>query len=186
MTSSRKIEVLFEDHNPKKWCVPLKEDVFIAFTEKGNHVVAAQQVFGQGSLFNPLLFGKFFDPSDAFPIWEFDADVLLSSSTSASDSGDKRSVDWKQTDSHYVLTADLPEVGKNSIQVCVEGGKIVEICGQRMLQVKDSRVKDWRGSNWWEYGFVRRIELPENADWRNVEASVISDKLLEISIPKNS
>lgn len=81
----------------------------------------------------------------------------------------------------------VSEVGKNSIQVCAEKGKVVEICGQWMQQKQndDSRTKDWRSGNWWENGFVRRIELPENADWRNMEASVICDKHLEISIPKN-
>lgn len=104
MTSGcRKVEVSLEDHNPNKWCVPLKEDTFITFMEKGNP--AAHKIFGQGSLFSPLLFGKFFDPSDAFPLWEFEADVLLSN---VFDPDEKRTVDWQQTDAGYVLRAELP------------------------------------------------------------------------------
>ncbi len=30
--------------------------------------------------------------------------------------------------------------------------------------------RDWRAGRWWEHGFVRRVELPEDADWRKVEA----------------
>ncbi|XP_027171330.1 21.7 kDa class VI heat shock protein [Coffea eugenioides] len=179
MTSYKKIEVLLEDHSSQKWCLPLKEDVFTTFLEKGNPV--AHKIFGEGSLFSPLLFGKFFDPSDAFPLWEFDADVLLSNLYGSSE---KRTVDWFQTDADYVLKAELPESGKNSIQVCVEKGEVVEISGQ-WRQQQESRTKDWRGSNWWEHGYVRRIELPDDADWRNMEACVTDDRLLEIRVPKS-
>lgn len=77
------------------------------------------------------------------------------------------------------------EIGKSSIQVCIEDGKVLEISGQ-WKQHKDSRTKDWRASHWWEHGYVRRVELPENADWRNIEARVNNDTvlLLDIRIPK--
>ncbi|KAL3503428.1 hypothetical protein ACH5RR_037877 [Cinchona calisaya] len=179
MTSYKKIEVPFEDHNSQKWRLPLKEDVFIAFQEKENP--AAHKIFSEGSLFSPLLFGKFFDPSDAFPLWEFDADVLLSNICSQSE---KRTVDWFQTEFEYVLKAELPEVGKNGIQVCIEKGEVVEISGQWRQQTESS-TKDWRGGHWWEHGYVRRIELPKDADSRNMEACINSEKHLEIKITKS-
>lgn len=178
MTSCIKLEVHTDDHTPHKWCVALGEDVFKRFLSQGNPAV--HKVFGDGSLFSPLLFGKFFDPSDAFPLWEFESDVLLSHLRSTGQS----SVDWLQTDQAYVLKAELPGVGKNQVQVSVENGKIVEISGQWKEQ-RDPRTKDWRSGHWWEYGYVRRLELPEDADWKKTEVYLSSDVLLEIRIPKN-
>ncbi|KAL2476230.1 21.7 kDa class VI heat shock protein [Abeliophyllum distichum] len=179
MTSCRQLEIQFEDQNPQKWCHPLKEEAFAAFMRKENPTV--HKVFDERSLFSPLLFGKFFDPSDAFPLWEFESDVLLSNLHSSG----QRSVDWSQTDADYVLKAELPGIGlgNNTIQVCIEGGKVLEISGQ-WRQHKDPKKQDWRSSHWWEHGYVRRLELPENSDWRKLEANVKNDVLLEIRIPK--
>lgn len=102
MTTSRQIEVITVDHTPQKWSVSLSDDVFRTFFSQGNPVV--HKVFGEGSMFSPLLFGKFFDPSDAFPLWEFESDILLSSLRSSG----KTSVDWFQTDDAYVVKAELP------------------------------------------------------------------------------
>lgn len=108
MTSQKELEVRFEDHDhdydqknkKSKWCIPLKEDAFVTFMEKGYSTV--KKIFGEGSFFSPLLFGKFFDPSDAFPLWEFESDVLLSNNSSR-----KSMVDWSQTDTDYVLKAEV-------------------------------------------------------------------------------
>ncbi|XP_057790686.1 21.7 kDa class VI heat shock protein isoform X2 [Salvia miltiorrhiza] len=153
--SSKQIEIQFDDATPQKWCQPLKEDVFAALTSKPMHRL--------GSVFSPLLFGKFFDPSDAFPLWEFQSDEVLPNSA-------HRSVDWCQTDTDFLLKADLS----------VENGKIMEISGQQ----KESKKRNWKSSQWWEHGYVRRIELPEHADWRKSEAYIKNDSLLEIRIPK--
>ncbi|KAL8506116.1 hypothetical protein ACS0TY_017105 [Phlomoides rotata] len=175
MSSGKQVEIQFEDPNPQKWCHPLKEDVFARLMSKENPLV-----YKAGSLFSPFLFGKFFDPSDAFPLWEFESDVLLPSSNSNT----QRNLDWYQTDTDYVLKAEIP--GSNSsVQVIVENGKILEISGQ-WKQHKDSRKKDWRSSHWWEEGYVRRIELPDQqTDWTKSEAHFKNDQLLEIRIPKN-
>ena len=61
----------------------------------------------------------------------------------------------------------------------------MEISGQWREQ-RNSKTKDWRSGHWWEQGYVRRLELPENADWRKIEAHVNNDILLEIRIPKNT
>lgn len=73
----------------------------------------------------------------------------------------------------------------NNVQVFVEKGKVVEVSGQWKQQQRESKTKDWRSGQWWEYGYVRRLELPEDADWRRMEAYVNNDLLLEIRIPKN-
>ncbi|XP_073303635.1 21.7 kDa class VI heat shock protein [Primulina huaijiensis] len=177
MTSSKQLETRFEDSDPRKWCHPLKEDGFAALMNQENSTV--HKIFGAGSFFSPLLFGKFFDPSDAFPLWEFEADALLSNPQNSN----KKNVDWFQTDSDYVLIAQLLGIdNSNNIQVCVENGKIIEISGQWKQQRDQPR--EWKCSCWWEHGYVRRLELPEKTDWKKVEARLNNDVSLEIRVPK--
>ncbi|CAN7038999.1 unnamed protein product [Brassica rapa subsp. trilocularis] len=178
-SGSLKLEINTDDKTPGKWSVPLGEDVFRRFLSSGGG--SEKVVFSEGSIFSPFLFGKYFDPSDAFPLWEFEADVLLGSLRSL---GQCR-VDWSETDQAYVLKSDLPVVGKNNVQVYVDvNGKVMEISGQW----KTAANGDWRSGWWWEYGYVRRLELPGDADLKNSEA-FISNKdgysFLEIKIPKN-
>ncbi|KAL4342490.1 hypothetical protein GQ457_08G007190 [Hibiscus cannabinus] len=181
MTSCLKLEVQTEDQTPHKWCISLAEDEFKRLLSQGSSTV--HKVFGEGSLFSPLLFGKFFDPSDAFPLWDFESDRLLSNLRNSG----KSSVDWFQTDQAYVLKAELPGTGKTSkVQIYVEKGKIVEIFGQLKLLQRESQKKDWRSCNWWEYGYVRMLELPGDADWRRIEAYLSNDTALEIRIPRKS
>ncbi|PON61409.1 Small heat shock protein HSP [Parasponia andersonii] len=181
MTSKKQIEVLRDDQTTKKWCVALRDDVFKRFMSQGNATV--NKVFGDGSLFSPLLFGKFFDPSDAFPLWEFESDILLCNLRSSGQS----TVDWFRTDQDYVLKAELPGIGKSSVQVVYnENQKAVEVSGPWNQQQREAKniINDWRSVNWWEYGYVRRLELPEDADWRKIGAYLTNDTLLEIKIPK--
>lgn len=102
MASRKQLEVHSGDQTPQKWCISLGEEVFKRFISQGSPTV--HKVFNEGSLFSPLLFGKFFDPSDAFPLWEFESDILLSNLRSSGQS----TVDWSQTDQDYVLKAELP------------------------------------------------------------------------------
>ncbi|XWS27904.1 hypothetical protein CRYUN_Cryun25bG0020300 [Craigia yunnanensis] len=178
MSCCIKLEVQTEDQAPQKWCISLAEDVFKRFLSQCSPTV--HKVFGEGSFFSPLLFGKFFDPSDAFPLWDFESDSLLSNIRNSS----KSTIDWFQTEQAYILKAELPAVVKTNVQIYVEKGKIVEISGQ-LKQQREFKTKDWRSCNWWEYGYVRRLELPEDADWRRIEAYLSNNAILEIRIPRN-
>lgn len=102
MASSRRLEVQTDNQTPHKWSISLGEEVFKRFFSQANPTV--HKIFGDGSLFSPMLFGKFFDPSDAFPLWEFESDILLSNLRSSGQS----TVDWGQTDQGYMLKAELP------------------------------------------------------------------------------
>ncbi|CAI0380163.1 unnamed protein product [Linum tenue] len=230
-SSRQTIEVITTEEAPLKWSVALREEVFKRFLlgqGTSNTTTLKKRVFGEGSIFSPLLFGsKFFDPSDAFPLWEFESEVLLAALRSSG----KTTVDWYQTDEAYVLRAQLPagkshslfsfplflcfsvlfleEIvfatsggsGKNSsaVKVCVENGKVVEVSGQwKPLKDDQSSSKakpgDWRSEDWWEYGYVRRLELPEDAvaDSKQMEANLITScttgnettLLLELRIPR--
>ncbi|CAL9042746.1 unnamed protein product [Musa banksii] len=178
MPARRVIEIGPADQNSHKWRVPFTEDAFHSFIVHGG--VAARNVFGEGSLFSPLLFGKFFDPADAFPLWEFESDALLSGLRNAS----KSTVDWSATNADYLLKAELP-VGarKCDIDVCNLKEMVVEISGR--WRGRETDTKDWKNGRWWEYGFARRLELPEDANWTKMEAYITDDISLEIRIPKN-
>lgn len=96
----RPIRIEIFDRRPKqskKWNAPLTEELFLPFIQQGNNEV--KEVFGDGSFFSPLLFGKFFDPADAFPLWDFESHTLLPV-------GGK--VDWDETDQFYSLKSELP------------------------------------------------------------------------------
>ncbi|KAG9454257.1 hypothetical protein H6P81_007161 [Aristolochia fimbriata] len=177
MSMKQALEVRSEDRTPHKWSVSLREDVFDSFFTRAGG--AAKGVFGEGSLFSPLLFGKFFDPSDAFPLWDFDSEVLLSSPQSSTGS----TVDWFATEHEYVLRAKLPDLKKLDVQIYVDGGKVVEISGR--WRQSESEAKDWRTGRWWESGYVRRLELPENVKWRKMEANIDEEHFLEIRILKH-
>lgn len=122
MASRKQLEVHTGDHAPQKWCVSLGEEVFKRFLTKGSP--ADHKVFNEGSLFSPLLFGKFFDPSDAFPLWEFESDILLSNLRSSGQS----TVDWSQTDQGYVLKAELP--GKKPKYCPLSSGSVISFLNQ--------------------------------------------------------
>ncbi|CAD5184954.1 unnamed protein product [Musa acuminata subsp. malaccensis] len=95
MPQPRVIEVRSGDQSShsQKWRVAFTEDAFDCFIACSGDAVG--KVFGEGSLFNPLLFEKFFDPADAFLLWEFEAETLLSGPGNTS----KTAVDWSETDS---------------------------------------------------------------------------------------
>ncbi|CAL9198115.1 unnamed protein product, partial [Musa hybrid cultivar] len=95
MLPPRVIEVRSGDQSShsQKWRVALTEDAFDRFVACGGDT--SRKVFGEGSLFNLLLFGKFFDPADTFPLWEFEAETLLSGPGNTS----KTAVDRSETES---------------------------------------------------------------------------------------
>ncbi|XP_010520872.1 PREDICTED: 21.7 kDa class VI heat shock protein [Tarenaya hassleriana] len=185
-----KVEIHGEDKTANKWSVALGEEVFWRFLSGGGGGAAvAWKVFGEGSLFSPFLFGKYFDPSDAFPLWEFESEVLLSHLRSSG----QCKVNWFQTDHAYVLKAELPGNEKNNVRVYVDKGKVVEISGQwkqqtqgEMNNKKTTGTKDWRSGQWWECGYVRRLELPGDGDTSAADAFVSSDDVFEIRIPKDT
>uniref|UniRef100_A0A1D1XUJ2 21. class VI heat shock protein n=1 Tax=Anthurium amnicola TaxID=1678845 RepID=A0A1D1XUJ2_9ARAE len=176
--SRQALQVRPGDHSPRKWCMSLREDVFGSFIGRGGDTVRA--VFGEGSLFSPMLFGRFFDPADAFPLWDFESEVLLAGLRDAV----KSRVDWSETDMEYVFRAELPGIVKNDLIVSFENGRVIEISGQ--WRGGESNRKDWRTEHWWEYGYVRRLELPEAACLRKTVAYIEDDVFLEIKIPKNA
>ena len=61
----------------------------------------------------------------------------------------------------------------------------MEINGQ-WIQQREAKAKDGRSGHWWEHGYIRRLEVPEDADWKKIEAHLNNDIFLELRIPKNN
>ncbi|KAJ1263526.1 hypothetical protein BS78_09G192200 [Paspalum vaginatum] len=178
MPGRRAIEVRLQpDGAAPKWRMSLLENTFSGFQQDA----AARAVFAEGSLFSPFLFGKFFDPADAFPLWEFEPEVLLAALRHGGAA--RTTVDWAETDSEYYLRADIPGGRRCDVEVSGDAMKVIDISGLWRAPPADGR--DWRAGRWWEHGFVRRVELPEEAEWRKVEAYFDDGEgSLEIKVPK--
>lgn len=56
------------------------------------------------------------------------------------------------------------------MEVSGDAMKVIDISGLWRAPAADGR--DWRCGRWWEHGFVRRVELPEDAEWRKVEVNM--------------
>jgi len=74
------------------------------------------------------------------------------------------------------------------VQVYVDiNGRVMEISGQWNSNKKAATNSDWRSGRWWEHGYVRRLELPSDADAKYSEAFLSNNddySFLEIRIPK--
>ncbi|KAH9323414.1 hypothetical protein KI387_018053 [Taxus chinensis] len=134
-------------------------------------------VFGEGHLFDPFLFGAFWDPSEPFPLWDFEEIETIA---------DTCLIDWSETDNKHVLRAQLPGVNKKDIQVIVEDGSVLEISGE--WKKKNERIEkdgEWRRGEWWEVGYLRRFKFPDNVDIEKIEAN-IENGVLNVQIPKGN
>jgi len=92
-------------------------------------------------------------------------------------------VDVKEEDKQFLISADLPGVNPDDIEVHMENG-ILTISGERESEKKDERegykrVERMRGT------FFRRFNLPDSADAEAISAKS-NHGVLEITIPKKA
>lgn len=90
-------------------------------------------------------------------------------------------VDVAEDESQYLITADVPGVDPDSIEITLENG-VLTIAGQRRPETEEElakykRVERVRGN------FHRRFTLPDTADESKVQAKC-RNGVLAISIPK--
>jgi HSP20 family protein len=90
-------------------------------------------------------------------------------------------VDIKETDTAFVITADIPGVDPKDIEVNMENG-VLTIRGERKEEKEEERegykrIERVRGT------FYRRFSLPDTADAEKISAKS-KNGVLEITIPK--
>ena len=94
-------------------------------------------------------------------------------------------VDVSEDDKEYLITADLPEVKKEEVEVGVENG-VLTISGERKHEVeeKDEKKKFHRIER--SYGrYVRTITLPEDVDGEKIGAD-FENGVLRVHLPKGA
>jgi HSP20 family protein len=90
-------------------------------------------------------------------------------------------VDIKEEDNRYLITADIPGVKPEEIDVNMEDG-ILSIKGERESKTEEERESYKRIER--SYGvFYRRFTMPDNADADKISAKC-EYGVLEVSIPK--
>lgn len=90
-------------------------------------------------------------------------------------------VDIKEEDNRYLITADIPGVKPDEIDVHMEDG-ILSIKGERESKTEEEKDNYKRIER--NYGaFYRRFTMPDNADADKISAKS-EHGVLEVSIPK--
>ena len=93
-------------------------------------------------------------------------------------------VDLREETDRYVITADVPGVDPENIEVTMEKG-VLSISGERVLPSRDSEENGYRRTECAAGSFARRFNLPESADEEQVSASG-KHGVLEVVIPKKA
>jgi HSP20 family protein len=89
--------------------------------------------------------------------------------------------DLIESDSHYILRADLPGLSEDDVNVELDGN-VLTVSGERRSSTEDRKAGYYRVER--SYGSFRRsVRLPEGVDAEAITATF--DKgVLEISVPK--
>ncbi|HEY0942615.1 MAG TPA: Hsp20/alpha crystallin family protein [Steroidobacter sp.] len=91
--------------------------------------------------------------------------------------------DISETDTEYLIKAELPEVKKEDVKVTFENGQLT-ISGERRHESKQKNENELRVESF--YGsFARSFMLPDNVDPKNIRAES-KDGVLRVRIPKTT
>jgi HSP20 family protein len=91
-------------------------------------------------------------------------------------------VDISETESEYLIKAELPEVRKEDVKVMVENG-VLTLQGERRQEKEEKGSRFHRVER--SYGsFVRSFTLPESVDEGGVKAEY-KDGVLALHLPKS-
>ena len=91
------------------------------------------------------------------------------------------SVDISETNEHYLIKAELPEVEKDDVDVAIENG-VLTISGERHYEKEEETETKHRIESM--YGrFSRSFTLPSDADEAKISAQA-KNGVLKVRIPK--
>ena len=93
-------------------------------------------------------------------------------------------VDIQEEDKRFVISADVPGVDPEQIEITMENG-VLTIKGERKLETEEEGEKGYRRVERMHGTFYRRFSLPDTADAENISAKG-KNGVLEIVIPKNA
>ncbi|KAL2347173.1 hypothetical protein Fmac_001173 [Flemingia macrophylla] len=135
----------------------------------------------------PSFFGgrrsNIFDPFSSLDVWDPFKDFSFPSSVSAENAAFVNTrVDWKETPEAHVFKADIPGLKKEHVKVEIEDGNILQISGERNVEIEDKNDK-WHRVERSSGKFFRKFRLPENAKVDQVKASM-ENGVLTVTVPK--
>jgi HSP20 family protein len=91
-------------------------------------------------------------------------------------------MDVQETDTEYLVKADLPDVKREDVKVSVDDG-VLAVEGERRMEKEEKGRKFHRIER--SYGkFVRRMAVPTNVDSQKVAAE-FKDGVLNVHLPKS-
>ena len=89
--------------------------------------------------------------------------------------------DISETDTEYLIRAELPAVPKEAIKVEIEGG-VLTLEGERKYQTEEKKEKYHRMESF-QGRFSRAFTLPDNVDAGSIRAES-KDGVLTVHLPK--
>jgi len=90
-------------------------------------------------------------------------------------------VDIREEENRFVLTADVPGVSRENIDITLEDG-VLTIRGERSAR-QESEAEGYRRRERVQGTFLRQFTLPDTVNAEQINATV-KDGVLEIAIPK--
>ena len=90
-------------------------------------------------------------------------------------------VDIAETETEFVIKAEIPEVKKEDVKISVEDGAL-KISGERK-QEKEEKDKKFHRVERFYGSFMRSFILPDNIDESKIEAT-FKDGVLNVALPK--
>ena len=81
-------------------------------------------------------------------------------------------VDIQEEDNHYLLTADIPGVNRNDVEITLEEG-VLTVKGERKAE-SDSAEEGYRRRERIHGTFVRQFNLPDTVDTANISEQLMT------------
>ena len=136
---------------------------------------------------NSLTLRDFWNPNREFSPWFQDIDdmmdhLLVPMNTIRREQSFNPACDVEETDSHYLMSFDLPGVSKDDVKIEVVENQLTITGERKALEKKDDKNNRHVAERY--YGSFKRVfTLPSTIDATKVEASY-RDGVLQIALPK--
>ncbi|CAB4312760.1 unnamed protein product [Prunus armeniaca] len=91
-------------------------------------------------------------------------------------------INWKETPAAHGFKAYLPGLKKKEVKVELEDGMVLQISGDRNVEMVDKNDK-WHRVEHSSGKFLRRFQLPENARVDEIKAAM-ENGVLSVTVPK--
>jgi len=99
--------------------------------------------------------------------------------------GSNVKVDITENDDAFTVTADLPGMDKDKIDVTLEGSRVLKISGMRHMEKRETSPGGVIRQERMEGRFERVLDLPAECKSEGIKASY-ENGVLEITIPKKA